>query len=173
VSDPSSIPSKTETPVDPMSTHAASPFLRTSGPTPVAYASPPTTPPTLSTWVVHRSQIELALALLAYLMVLVGAVVVVQANPEARWRYGLLLLPPVPGAIALWLFVRWLGRLGEMQKRIQLQAFGFSLGATALITFGYGFFEGSGLPHLNWIYLVPIEVFMWSVGTFIFAMRHR
>ncbi|HYM67843.1 MAG TPA: hypothetical protein VEW68_11170, partial [Patescibacteria group bacterium] len=123
--------------------------------------------------VVYRSQIELALALLAYLMVLVGAVVTVEANPDARWRIDLMGLPIVPGAIALWLFVRALGRMGELQMRIQMQAFGFSLGATALGAFGYGFLEGSGLPHLNWVLLVPIEAFAWSVGTLIFALRHR
>jgi hypothetical protein len=167
------LPTATEIPVDPLSTHAASPFLRTEAPNLVAYASPPTTPPTLSTWVVYRSQIELALALLAYLMVLVGVVVTVEANPDARWRIDVMGLPIVPGAIALWLFVRALGRMGELQKRIQMQAFGFSLGATALVAFGYGFLEGSGLPHLNWVLLVPIEAFAWSVGTLIFALRHR
>jgi hypothetical protein len=166
-------PNLTDTPVDPLSTHAASPFIRTQTPMPVAFASPPTTPPQLSTWIMHRSQIEFALAILAYLMVLVGTVVVVQANPTAHWRYNLVALPIVPGGIVLWLLVRWLGQLGEIQKRIQSQALGFSLGVTALMTFGYGFLEGSGLPHLNWLYLVPIEALAWGLGTLLFTYRYR
>ena len=174
MSEPNPSPGRAEIPVDPTSTHAASPFIRTRSPLPMlAFASPPTAPPTVPTWVLYRSKIELALSLLAYLMVLVGTLVFIQANPTEPWRYDVLGLPLVPGAIALWLFVRALGRLGELQKRIQMQAFGFSLGATALIAFAYGFLEGAGLPHLNWIILVPIEVLMWSVGTLIFALRHR
>ena len=80
-------PNPAEAPIDPLVTHPASPFIRTEVPDPVAFASPPgATPPAVpiySTWVVYRSQIEFGLALLAYLMVLVGSVVVVQANPEA------------------------------------------------------------------------------------------
>jgi len=173
MSEPIGLPDETEAPVDPVITHAASPFLRTRVPTPVAFASPPSTPPVLSTWIIYRSQIEFALAILAYLMVLVGIVVVVQANPTARWRYDLLVFPLVPAAMALWLFVRWLGRLSELQKRIQTQALGFSLGATTLVAFGYGFLEGASLPHLNWIVLVPIEALMWGVGTLIFGLRYR
>jgi hypothetical protein len=166
-------PPPPDTPVDPLFTHAASPFIRTQTPTPVAYASPPTTPPVLSTWVTHRNEIELALALLAYLMVLVGCAIAVQANPTAGWRYLVVMLPAAPAGLALWLFVRWLRRLDEMQKRIQVQAFGFSLGATGLMAFSLGFLEGAGVPHINWVFVVPIEGLAWGVGTLLFTLRYR
>jgi len=162
-----------EAPIDPMSTHAASPFMRTHAPTHSAYASPPTTTPHFPTWITHRSEIEFALAILAYLMVLVGVVVVVQANPTLSWRYDLLALPVLPAGMVLWLFVRVISRLNELQKRIQVMASGFALGTTALVTFGYGFLEGAGMPHLNWVILVPVEVLTWGVGTLIFTLRYR
>jgi hypothetical protein len=129
--------------------------------------------PAASTWVLHRTQIEFGLAILAYLMVLVGSVVVVQANPEASWRYVVVVLPVAPAAFVIWLFVRALARLDEMQKRIQMQAFGFSLGSTALITFAYGFLEGAGLPHLNWTYVLPLMAVLWALGAAIFTLRYR
>jgi hypothetical protein len=165
-----------ETPVDPLVTHPASPFLQTAAPAPVNYASPPGPPPTpaiYSTWVLYRTQIEFGLSLLAYLMVLVGSVVVVQANPEAEWRYFVVVLPVAPAAFVIWLFVRALARLDELEKRIQVQAFGFSLGTTALLTFGYGFLEGAGLPHLNWTYILPLMAVLWALGTAIFKWRYR
>ena len=64
-------------------------------------------------------------------------------------------------------------RLDELQKRIQMQAFGFSLGATALLTFGYGFLEGVGMPHVSWTFVLPIMAILWGVGTAIFALRYR
>jgi hypothetical protein len=165
-----------EAPVDPLYTHPASPFLRTEAPAPVAFASPPSPvqpSPISQQWVAYRAPIEFGLAMLAYLMVLVGSVIVVQANAGAAWRYYVAVLPVLPAALVIWLFVRALARLDEMQKRIQMEAFGFALGTTALLTFGYGFLEGVGLPHLNWTYLLPLMAVLWGVGTAIFKWRYR
>ncbi|MHB8588863.1 MAG: hypothetical protein ACYDA0_08435 [Candidatus Dormibacteraceae bacterium] len=169
-------PNPADAPIDPLSTHPASPFLRTEAPAPLAFASPPSPNqqvPIYSTWVLYRTQIEFGLAMLAYLMVLVGSVVVVQANSEAGWRYFVVLLPVAPAGFVIWLFVRALARLDEMQKRIQMQAFGFSLGATALLTFGYGFLEGAGLPNLSWTYILPLMAVLWAVGAALFTWRYR
>src|SRR6202165_5253268 len=169
-------PNPAEAPIDPLSTHPASPFLRTEAPAPVAFASPPNAMqvvPVSSTWALYPNEIGFGRPMLAYLMVLVGSVVVVQANPEASWRYVVVLFPVAPAAFVVWLFVRALARLDEMQKRIQMQAFGSSRGATALLTFGYGFLEGAGLPHLNWTYVLPLMGALWAVGAAIFTWRYR
>ena len=121
----------------------------------------------------YRSQIEFGLAILAYLMVLVGSVTAVQANPQAEWRYYIVVLPVLPAALVIWLFVRALGRLDELQKWIQMQSFGFALATTALVTFGYGFLEGAGLPHLNWTFVLPLMAVLWAAGTAVFTWRHR
>jgi hypothetical protein len=130
-------------------------------------------PPVQSTWSTYRTQIEFGLAMLAYLMVLVGSITVLQANPKAAWRYAVAVLPVIPAALTLWIFVRALSRLDELQKRIQMQAFGFSLGATALLTFGYGFLEGVGMPHLSWTFVLPLMAVLWGAGTAIFTIRYR
>ena len=69
--------------VDPLFSRAASPFMRTSAPEPVAFASPPGGPALMpmSTWITYKTQIQFGFAILAYLMVLVGSITVVQANP--------------------------------------------------------------------------------------------
>jgi hypothetical protein len=126
-----------------------------------------------STWTTYRLQIEFGLAMLAYLMILVGSVTVLQANPTAPWRYVVAVLPVLPAALTLTIFVRALSRLDELQKRIQMQAFGFSLGATALLTFGYGFLEGVGMPHLSWTFVLPLMAILWGAGTAIFTLRYR
>lgn len=165
-------PDPAESPIEPLYTHPASPFVRTSASAiaRVETIGPPSAP---STWVTYRLQIEFGLAMLAYLMVLVGSVSVLQANPGASWRYVVAVLPIVPAGLVLWIFVRALTRLDEMQKRIQMQAFGFSLGATALITFGYGFLEGVGLPHLSWTLVLPLIAILWGIGTAVFTLRYR
>ena len=164
-------PDPTEAPIEPLYTHPASPFVKTE--TPAPQLDMPELPAVSSTWVVYRTQIEFGLAMLAYLMVLVGSVTVLQANPTADWRYLVAVLPVVPAALALSIFIRALARLNELQKRIQMQAFGFSLGATALLTFAYGFLEGVGLPHLSWTFVLPLMAILWGVGTAIFTIRYR
>lgn len=165
-------PDPGEAPLEPLYTHPASPFLRTESTVP-KHVDMPVLPAVASTWTTYRTQIEFGLAMLAYLMILVGSVTVLQSNPNASWRYVVAVLPVVPAALVLSIFVRALTHLDEMQKRIQMQAFGFSLGATALLTFGYGFLEGVGLPHLSWTFVLPLMAILWGVGTAIFTLRYR
>lgn len=165
-------PDPAEAPIEPLYTHPASPFLRTDSTAP-KHVDMPVLPAVASTWTTYRTQIEFGLAMLAYLMILVGSITVLQANPNASWRYVVAVLPVVPAALVLSIFVRALTHLDEMQKRIQMQAFGFSLGATALLTFAYGFLEGVGLPHLSWTFVLPLMAILWGVGTAIFTLRYR
>jgi len=151
---------------------AASPFKRTEGPMPVFAGPPPHSPlrpAVMSTWLTYRSQINFGLAMLAYLMVLVGSITLVRANPAASWRYYVAALPTVPAVVGLVIFIRGLMRLDDVQVRIQLMAFGVAIGATGLITFGYSFFEGVGLPHLPPVYVLPLMAVLWAGGNAFFS----
>jgi hypothetical protein len=166
---------QTQSPVEPLYTHPASPFMRTESNLPPQVSERPGPPllPVQSTWITYRSQIEIGLALLAYMMFLVGSVTILRANPDASWRYVVAVVPVAPAALVVFLFARRLARLDELQRRVQIEAFGFSLAATALITFAYGFLEGVGMPHLNWTYVLPLMAALWAVGAAIFTFRYR
>jgi hypothetical protein len=163
-----------DAPIDPLFTHAASPFIRTEAPAPVAFPGPPLPafmPP--STWTTHKAQIQFAFALVAFLMVLVGAVTVVEANSEVSWKYYVAVIPALPAGLVIWLFVRGLSRLDEVQKRMQVQAMGFSIAATAILTFGYGFFEGAGWPQLNGTLILPLMALLWGIAMVVLSVRVR
>jgi hypothetical protein len=160
-------------PLEPLYTHPASPFVRTETPPMVAEVPGPSQSPVQSTWIAYRAQIEIGLALLAYMMFVVGSVTVLRGNPDASWRYVVAVIPVLPAAVVVYLFIRRVERLDELQRRIQIEAFGFALGATALLTFAYGFLEGVGMPHLNWTYILPLIVALWAVGTAIISFRYR
>src|SRR3979490_1432141 len=87
-----------QAPVEPLYTHPASPFARTESNMPPQVAAIPGPPPSpvQSTWVTYRSQIEIGLALLAYMMFLIGSVTVLRANPDAPWRYVAAGVPGLP-----------------------------------------------------------------------------
>ena len=164
-----------DAPVDPLYSHAASPFMRTEVPTPLAFESPPATPAItpMSAWTTYKTQIQFAFAILAFLMILVGSVTVLQANGAVTWRYFIAAIPALPAGIVIWLFVRALSRLDEVQKRVQVQALGFSLAATALVTFGYGFLESIGWPVMNGTLILPLMALLWGVGMIAIALRYR
>lgn len=176
MSDPTPAP-PAEAPVDPLFTHPASPFMRTEPPHPVEFAAPPTTRfaaiTPAATWSAYKTQIQFGFAILAYLMVLVGSVTVVAANPDSGWRLWVALLPVVPAGVVVWLTVRQLGRLDEVQKRTQMQAVGFAITATALMMFGYGFLETAGFPEMNATFALPILGGFWALGALFLALRHR
>jgi len=127
----------------------------------------------MSSWVTYKSQIQFAFAVVAFLMVLVGAVTVVEANSGVSWRYYVALVPVLPAGLVIWLFVRALSRLYEMQKRMQVQALGFSMAATAILTFGYGFFEGAGWPQLNGTLILPLMALLWGIGMVALSVKVR
>jgi hypothetical protein len=165
-----------DAPVDPLFSHAASPFMRTEAPSPVAFASPPDAQVVLmaaANWSAYKTPIYFGSAILAYLMVLAGAVTLVQANPEASWRYEVAILPVIPAGLVVWLTVRQLARMDEVQKRTQMQALGFSMAATALVTFGYGFLEAVGMPHMNPTWVLPAMAVLWAAGLTFLNLRGR
>ena len=162
-----------DAPVDPLYSHAASPFIRTEVATPagIAQVELPTAP--IAALSSHRNQIYFGLAILAYLMVLVGCVTAIEANASAGWRFYVAALPLVPGGLVVWLFVRALSRMDEVQKRMQVQAIGFSMGATALITFAYGFLESVGLPDMNLGLVLPGMVLFWGMALIFLDLKYR
>ena len=166
-------PSPPDAPVDPLFSHAASPFLRTETPTPAAFAGPPVDAVITPIWTAYKAQIHFAFAILAFLMFLAGSVTVVQANGAETWRFVIAAIPAVPGGMVIWLVVRALSRLDEVQKRLQVQALGFSLAATALVTFGYGVLEGAGWPAMNGTLVLPLMALLWGVGMIAVALRYR
>ena len=107
---------------------------------------------------------EFALALAGYAGLLVVASLIVDANRSADWRYAVAIAPMVPAAFMVLAWVRYYRRVDELQQRIALEALAFAFGGTALITFGYGFLDEAGLPHLSWFWVWPIMAALWIVG---------
>jgi hypothetical protein len=92
---------------------------------------------------------------------------------DTNWRYLVILIPVIPIVYGITAFVRAVGELDELQRRIQLEAFAFSLGSTAVLTFGYGFLELAGLPRVSWLLVLPLMAFLWGVGLVIATRRYR
>jgi hypothetical protein len=108
-----------------------------------------------------------------YIIVLPISMLLIYAYPHAVWRIPLALAPVVPVAFALGAVVRHLGRLDELQRRIQFEALAFACGGTALLTFSYGFLEYVGFPHINLIWVLPLLCALWRLGGAVASRKYR
>jgi hypothetical protein len=113
-------------------------------------------------------------AMVAYAVVLIASIVAIQSFRLAGAARALVgIAPVVPTIFALLSFVRFLGRMDELQRRIQLEALGFGFGATAILTFAYGFLELAGFPHISLIWILPLMVVLWGIGGAVASWRYR
>lgn len=112
----------------------------------------------------RRYLVEFGGAMVFYVVVLLVAVALLGTNPASGWQVVLTLAPMVPLVFALLAFVRYLDRMDELQRRIQLEALAFAFGGTALLTFGYGFLQLVGFPQLSWLFVWPIMGTLWLAG---------
>ena len=114
-------------------------------------------------------------ALIAYGIVLLVSVLILRSypDPEAIWRIPVALLPVVPAIFLIMAFVRYLRAMDELQRRIQLEALAIGFGGTAVLTFGYGFLQGVGLPLLNWTFVFPLMIGLWGIGVAIAGRRYQ
>ena len=118
--------------------------------------------------------IELSSTLGVYLVMLVGSIELLTHVDVARpWRDLIALSPMLPAAAMAWIVLRELRRMDELQRRIQLEALGFSFAGTAILTFSYGFLEGLGYPRLSMFTVWPILATLWVVGLVLARRRYQ
>ena len=118
--------------------------------------------------------VELGGALGLYAILLVGANAVERAaQPIGALKLVINLIPMIGALAVAWAVLRRLWRMDEMQRRIQFDAIAISFLGTALITFGWGFAEGAGLPYLRAFAVWPIMGILWGLGMVLAQRRYR
>jgi len=115
---------------------------------------------------------EFTLAMVAYVATLFLSIWLINAAPAAPWRFAIALLPMLPAFGVLVAVLRQLRRMDELQRQIQFEALAFAFAGTALLTFGYGFVENVGLPHLSWFFVWPIMAILWIIGSVLATRRY-
>lgn len=121
-----------------------------------------------------RYVLELVGALALYGVLLFGAnALEATVRPAGAMLVAINLLPMVGALAAAWAIMRALWRMDELQRRIQLDAIAMAFLGTALVTFGWGFAEGAGLPQLRAFAVWPVMASLWVVGLLIAQRRYR
>ena len=89
---------------------------------------------------------------------------IVDANPGADWRYAVAVLPMLPVGFVLRDWLRMFRHSDELEQRIALESIAFAFGATALLTFTFGFLQLAGLPDINWLFVWAVMGSCWILG---------
>ena len=115
---------------------------------------------------------ELLIAMAAYV---VAVLVTVKLTPDVDpvLRVPFVLIPLIPSAFALRAYLRFLGRMDELGRRIQLEALAIGFGAAGMLTFAYGFLENAGFPQLSYVFVFPLMIFLWGIGGAVASRRYQ
>ena len=115
---------------------------------------------------------ELGLAMAAYVIVVLVSIKLV-GGLDQPIKTLVALTPLVPATLALFAYLRFLSRMDELGRRIQLEALAFGFGAAGMLTFAYGFLENAGFPQLSSIWVFPLMIALWGIGGAIASYRYR
>ena len=115
---------------------------------------------------------ELGLAMAAYVIVVLISIKLVSGLDQPI-KTLVALTPLVPASLALYAYLRFLSRMDELGRRIQLEALAFGFGAAGMLTFAYGFLENAGFPQLSYIWVFPLMIALWGIGGAVASYRYR
>lgn len=88
-------------------------------------------------------------------------------------QVGLALLPAFPFAYILWLIVKNVGQLDELERQIHLEAVLIATFVTGFVSFAYGLLEVSEvvwkMPAFIW---APMMIIVWGVANRLIRRRY-
>jgi hypothetical protein len=116
---------------------------------------------------------EFGTSMAAYVVVVFASVWLLKHHVHSPLRFFVAVLPVVPAAFAMRAAIRYFRGLDELQRRIQIEGLAFSFNATCLIALSWGFLQNAGLPHADVIWVAPLLVFLWGIGTCISKRRYQ
>jgi hypothetical protein len=109
----------------------------------------------------------------AYSLIVPVSVWLLKSHERTVLGYGIAFLPIVPSAFAMWAFLRFFRAMDELQRRIQFEGLAFSFLATCLISLTWGFLQNAGLPRFDVVWVAPVLIALWGVGTCIAKRRYQ
>ena len=115
---------------------------------------------------------EFGLAMAAYVVVLLASVSLLEMVDQPV-KTLVALVPLVPAGFALMAYLRFLTRMDELGRRIQLEALAFGFGAAGMLTFAYGFLENAGFPRISYTWVFPLMIALWGIGGAVATRRYR
>ena len=105
-----------------------------------------------------------------YVVILPISVIVTKQLSESPIRFITALVPIVPVVAGVVVFYRYLLRMDELQRKINLVALGISVGCVGVLTFSIGLLDNAGIAQASMVWVFPALIFFWGLGR-VFAGR--
>lgn len=123
----------------------------------------------------RRYRFDLFVSLAAYGVLLVAVNLIADRIGTSNRPLLVLLAvtPMIPVAFVVAAVVRYLSNCDELERQIQLTSLAITVGATAFITFTYGFLEGAGFPRLSMFAVWPVMAAAWLASSIALRLRYR
>ncbi len=123
----------------------------------------------------RRYFIELFGSLAVYIVLLVAVNLIADRIGTANRPLLIVLAvtPMIPVIFTVAAIVRYLSACDELERQIQLTSLAVTVGATAFITFTYGFLEGAGFPRLSMFAVWPVMAAAWLMSSIVLRLRYR
>ncbi len=113
---------------------------------------------------------QLVIVLVVYAVILPISITLTQQLTESPIRFVTALVPIVPVVAGVVVFYRYLLRMDELQRKINLVALGISVGCVGVLTFSIGLLDNAGIPQPSMVWVFPGLIFFWGLGR-VFAGR--
>jgi O-antigen/teichoic acid export membrane protein len=121
----------------------------------------------------RRYAIEFTLSMVAYAVVLIVSIKVIEHGLSPALKLVFALLPLIPIGFVFAAIVRYMSSIDELQRRIQIESLSLAAGITALLAITYGFLETVGLPHLSAWFTYAAVMVAWIIAQPFVARRYR
>ena len=110
----------------------------------------------------QRYRLELFSAMLVYIVVLIGSIMVAKPMEPGIARTLLLITPVVPLMLAVWAIARHFGRMDEFLRLRSLESLAVAAAITAGLSITYGFLESAGFPKLSMFWVWGVMGLVWG-----------
>ncbi len=123
----------------------------------------------------RRYYIELFGSLAVYVVLLIAVNLIAGriGTSNRPLLIALAVTPMIPVIFTVAAVVRYLSACDELERQIQLTSLAITVGATAFVTFTYGFLEGAGFPRLSMFSVWPLMAIAWLASSIALRLRYR
>jgi len=120
---------------------------------------------TLMTQAARQYTRRFTLAMVGYVItILITQSLLNNMEANSLPSYLVSIIPVIPVGFGMFAFLSYLRTMDELQRRIQLDAVGFSVVLTTIITFTLGMLETAGLPSIGLVWVMPMLIGFWGIG---------
>lgn len=118
---------------------------------------------------------QMVLGLTVFVVMLIISVIITRLTPwyASTWDTVIMLLPIFPGIFTGLSLARGIRSMDEMQQRIQLEAFSFSLANTAFVALVLGLLQAGSDTTINLTWMIPIMAGFWGLGLWFAQRRYQ